>query len=166
MLQQGLLGDICKYPAIFGHEGSGIVRAIGSNVKDKTIAVGDPVCLSFVTCGDCEQCKLGHPAFCWNFTECNHFAQRYSDKKSAATLEDGSRVGSMYFGHSSFSRLSVVKDQCVVKYPGTDIENMGIYAAVSSASERSDTVTKHSQGWLWLSNRSRECFEYSEARET
>jgi hypothetical protein len=40
----------------------------------------------------------------------------------------------MYFGHSSFSKLSVVKDQCVVKYPGTDIENMGIYAAVGIVS--------------------------------
>lgn len=121
---------MCEYPAIFGHEGAGVVRAIGSNVRDKSIKVGDPVCLSFATCGHCEQCRAGHPAYCWNFTECNHSARRYSDKKSAAKLADGTPVGSMYFGHSSFSKLSVVKDQSVVKYPGTDVENMGIYAAV------------------------------------
>jgi Zn-dependent alcohol dehydrogenase len=130
LLQKGLFGGACTYPAIFGHEGAGVVREIGSNVRDKTINVGDAVLLSFTVCGNCERCKEGHPAECWNFIECNFSARRYSDKTAAARTLDGRPVGANFFGHSSFAKLSVVHDRCVVKYPYDDIENIGLYAGV------------------------------------
>lgn len=55
-LQQGLL-PLIVFPAILGHEGAGIVREIGSEVKDRSIQVGDHVLLSFNTCGTCRQCE-------------------------------------------------------------------------------------------------------------
>lgn len=50
-------------PAVLGHEASGVVEAIGSNVAE--FKPGDPViaCLS-VFCGTCERCLTGHPNLC------------------------------------------------------------------------------------------------------
>lgn len=130
-MQQGLFGDVCDYPAVFGHEGAGIVRGIGKNVRDKSIQIGDPVLLSFYTCGHCSSCENGQPARCWNFIECNFGAKRYHDKSVHARLPNGQPVSAGFFGHSSFAKFSVVAEQSVTRYPGEDIENMGLYAAVS-----------------------------------
>ncbi len=50
-------------PTVMGHEGAGIVEAVGDSVTD--VAPGDHVilCLS-VYCGKCEHCISGHPARC------------------------------------------------------------------------------------------------------
>ncbi len=52
-------------PTVLGHEGAGIVEAVGELVTD--FAPGDHVilCLS-VFCGKCEHCISGHPARCPN----------------------------------------------------------------------------------------------------
>src|SRR5436190_5307780 len=42
-------------PAVFGHEGAGIVEAIGNSVTK--FAVGDHVVLSFPWCGTCANCQ-------------------------------------------------------------------------------------------------------------
>ena len=34
------------FPAIFGHEGAGHIKAIGKDVKDKSLKIGDAVLLS------------------------------------------------------------------------------------------------------------------------
>jgi len=51
------------HPAVLGHEGAGIVEAVGEDVT--TLAPGDHVvaCLSGF-CGSCEQCLAGHPNLC------------------------------------------------------------------------------------------------------
>ena len=50
-------------PAVFGHEGSGIVERVGARVKK--VAPGDHVVLSFVSCGvlPCLFERLPHPLF-------------------------------------------------------------------------------------------------------
>src|SRR3989454_6476560 len=50
-------------PIILGHEGSGVVEAVGADVT--TLRPGDHVvaCLSGF-CGSCEQCLGGHPDLC------------------------------------------------------------------------------------------------------
>jgi S-(hydroxymethyl)glutathione dehydrogenase/alcohol dehydrogenase len=50
-------------PFVLGHEGAGVVEAVGSEVT--TLRVGDPVvaCLSGF-CGACPQCLSGHPNLC------------------------------------------------------------------------------------------------------
>ena len=53
------------YPWIAGHEGAGIVEAVGPDVKD--IKVGDHVVYSFVAaCGTCQSCAEGHSNLCDN----------------------------------------------------------------------------------------------------
>ncbi|UVO12764.1 alcohol dehydrogenase catalytic domain-containing protein [Mycobacterium sp. SVM_VP21] len=47
---------------VTGHEGAGVVEAVGSSVSG--VAVGDHVVLSFDSCGLCDRCQSGHPAYC------------------------------------------------------------------------------------------------------
>ena len=50
-------------PAVGGHEGAGVVEAIGEGVTD--VAVGDHVVHLFVgPCGECPPCRRGHKTFC------------------------------------------------------------------------------------------------------
>ncbi|KAJ4321618.1 hypothetical protein N0V94_002817 [Neodidymelliopsis sp. IMI 364377] len=127
VLQQGLL-PMVEFPAIFGHEGAGFVRGIGSQVKNKSLQVGDAVLLSFNTCGTCKPCTGGHPALCHTHAAVNHNAVRLTDRSTPARTKEGHSVRSQYFGHSSFSRHSIVNEKCVVRcaYP----EQMGIYAPI------------------------------------
>ena len=49
---------------IMGHEGAGIVEAIGPGVT--TVEPGDPVILNWaIPCGSCFQCTAGNQVLCW-----------------------------------------------------------------------------------------------------
>jgi aryl-alcohol dehydrogenase len=87
-------------PVVLGHEGAGVVEAVGAGVSD--IRVGDHVVLSFVACGTCSTCVAGRPALCQSAFERNFLAQR-EDGSSTLTRGDGSRVNGLFFGQSSFS---------------------------------------------------------------
>jgi Zn-dependent alcohol dehydrogenase len=106
-----------EYPAIFGHEGAGIIRALGTDVKDKSLKVGDHVLLSFNVCGKCKQCVAENPSCCHIHSPVNVGSVRLSDGTTPARLEDGTPVRSQCFGQSSFSRMSVVAERSVVKCP-------------------------------------------------
>ena len=43
------------YPAVYGHEGAGVVHAVGAAVRD--FAPGDHVVMSYPWCGDCDNCR-------------------------------------------------------------------------------------------------------------
>lgn len=50
-------------PVVLGHEGSGVVTAVGEGVED--LEPGDHVVLSWVPgCGECRYCRAGRPAQC------------------------------------------------------------------------------------------------------
>lgn len=60
-----LHGDILQLKAddILGHEGMGVVEAVGSKVKNRK--VGDRVVVSFsISCGTCKFCKEGLGSMC------------------------------------------------------------------------------------------------------
>jgi S-(hydroxymethyl)mycothiol dehydrogenase len=51
------------YPVLLGHEGAGIVEAVGKGVT--TVAAGDRVVLGWkAPCGRCALCRAGRPRFC------------------------------------------------------------------------------------------------------
>jgi len=76
-------------PVILGHEGAGVVEAVGPDVRD--IAVGDHVVTCLVMgCGECVRCIAGEP------TRCLHpeVTKRASGQPPRLTL-DGVSVGQM-----------------------------------------------------------------------
>ena len=52
-------------PAVLGHEGAGVVEEVGSAVR--AAKPGDRVILSFNSCGDCPNCAVDAPTYCYNF---------------------------------------------------------------------------------------------------
>jgi aryl-alcohol dehydrogenase len=100
-------------PAVLGHEGAGIVDAVGEGVTK--VAVGDHVLLSFAHCGECANCSSGKPGYCVNFFGDN-FGGRRADGSSSLSHE-GTQISSHFFGQSSFSQFANVPLNSVVKVP-------------------------------------------------
>lgn len=51
------------FPMLLGHEGAGVIDAVGAGVEDR--AIGDPVVVSWaVPCGTCRPCLRGTPRRC------------------------------------------------------------------------------------------------------
>jgi len=100
-------------PAVLGHEGAGVVDAVGEGVTK--VAVGDHVLLSFDHCGECANCSSGKPGYCVNFFGAN-FGGRRADGSSSLS-HDGTLISSHFFGQSSFSQFANVPVNSVVKVP-------------------------------------------------
>jgi len=108
-----------ELPAVFGHEGAGIVEAVGPSVTK--VAVGDRVALSFTYCGTCACCSRGEPAYCHDMTPLNS-----SGKRADGTKTMGEVSGS-FFGQSSFATHSLTSEKNVVKVPdGVPLDVAGI----------------------------------------
>lgn len=58
----------------------------------------------------------------------NLMGTRTDGSTTSKRKSDGMALKSQFFGQSSFSRLSIVREACVVKFPGK-VEEMGIFAA-------------------------------------
>jgi alcohol dehydrogenase len=55
--------DPVPFPSVLGHEGAGVVEAVGPGVR--RVAVGDHVALSWMpSCGECEECLRELPHLC------------------------------------------------------------------------------------------------------
>jgi len=118
LISRGVPGD--GTPAVFGHEGAGVVEAVGSAVTD--VAVGDQVVLSFASCGTCARCRRGTPAYCVRFGQLNSSGARPDG--STVLRQDGTPVWSSFFGQSSFARHTVVaRRNVVVVPPGIDLRS-------------------------------------------
>ena len=110
-----------EFPAIFGHEGAGFVRAIGRSVKDKSLQVGDPCSSPSTLVENANNARQGTWRTAHSLSQVNHNAVRLEDKSGPARLIDGRAVRSQYFGHSSYPKTSVVKERCVIKCPFPDL---------------------------------------------
>lgn len=101
-------------PAVVGHEGAGVVRETGSEVRG--LAPGDPVVLSFPSCGACPRCCTGRTAYCDHIAALKFGCHR-PDGSVATTDARGRPVGDHFFGQSSFGTLAVASARSVVKMP-------------------------------------------------
>ncbi|MBK5237521.1 MAG: NAD(P)-dependent alcohol dehydrogenase [Actinomycetales bacterium] len=102
-------------PAVLGHEGSGVVDAVGAGVTK--VAVGDHVLLSFDHCGECANCVSGLPSYCTNFFGAN-FGGRRADGTTGFSL-NGEQISSHFFGQSSFAHYANVSVNSVVRVSKT-----------------------------------------------
>ncbi|GII57642.1 alcohol dehydrogenase [Planotetraspora thailandica] len=112
--QHYLAGDLrCPLPVVPGHEGAGVVEAVGPGVT--RVAPGDRVCLMWrPRCGQCRNCLVGRPALC----------EAAGIQASSGGLLDGtSRLSSAgakvhhLLGVSCFAEYSVVSERAVVPVP-------------------------------------------------
>jgi len=100
-------------PAVLGHEGSGVIEAVGPHVEG--LAVGDHVVLSFDHCGECPQCEAHHPAYCELFAALNYFGTRLDG--TVTMSRDGEPVHGNWFGQSSFATYAIATAHNAVKVP-------------------------------------------------
>lgn len=99
-------------PGVLGHEGAGVVEAVGPAVTG--IAPGDHVVLSFTSCGECRNCHGGHPAYCATWLPLNLLGGRRADGTSTIS-RDGTPLGGHFFGQSSFAERALVDERSLVK---------------------------------------------------
>lgn len=110
------------FPAVFGHEGAGVVEAVGANVKK--VKAGDSVLITFRSCGTCDRCDDGDAAYCRTMPLLNYTGRR-TDGTSALSNEAGP-VSSNFFGQSTFAQHAITYERNVVKVdPSLPVEIMG-----------------------------------------
>lgn len=112
---------IAPFPIVLGHEGAGVVEALGEGVSG--LEMGDHVVLSFAHCGGCGHCLTGHPTVCDTFNELN-FGGAMDD--GSHRLAHGDESLATFFGQSSFATHAVVSARNAVKVdPEVDLALLG-----------------------------------------
>lgn len=103
-------------PGVLGHEGAGIVEAVGSGVT--TPKVGDHVVLGWPYCGECKNCLEGEPRYCLSIAPALVAGVRFNGEKAGTSgyrRLDGSPISGHFFGQSSFATRSLaLASQAVV----------------------------------------------------
>lgn len=96
-------------PLVLGHEGAGIVQAVGEGVTK--VKPGDKVALTFGSCGACPTCTADRPAYCYEFAPRNVSGAR----------PDGTNalhgVNGFFFSQSSFATHAIATERNTVKLP-------------------------------------------------
>ncbi len=106
------------WPIVLGHEGAGIVRAVGKGVT--SVATGDHVVIGFGSCGHCSRCERDLPSYCREFVPLNYAGARGDG--STALSRDGQPVASHFFGQSSFASHAIAPERNVVKVDAHGLE--------------------------------------------
>ena len=99
------------FPAVFGHEGAGVVAAIGEGVTK--VAVGDKVLLTFNSCGACVRCEDDDPSYCEQFAALNMACARGDG--SSRLHAHGKVLSDNFFGQSSFASKAIALERNVLK---------------------------------------------------
>lgn len=100
-------------PIILGHEGAGVVDAVGSAVT--TVQPGDHVVMTYMSCGLCLPCETGHPAHCTHMHPLNFGGGRLDGSTSACACGNDHAIHDHFFGQSSFSTYTIANERNVVK---------------------------------------------------
>ncbi len=100
-----------QFPAVLGHEGAGIVDAVGPDVT--SVKPGDKVLLTFNSCGHCRHCDDDHPAYCQSFVPLNMVCVRGDG--STRLHRGDTAVQDNFFGQSSFAGLAIANERNVLK---------------------------------------------------
>ncbi|WP_409471358.1 Zn-dependent alcohol dehydrogenase [Streptomyces sp. HC307] len=92
-------------PVVLGHEGAGVVEAVGDGVTH--VSVGDHVALStLANCGTCADCDRGRPTMC-----------RRAIGRPGQPFTQGGRPVFQFACNSAFAERTVVKAVQVVRIP-------------------------------------------------
>ncbi len=103
-------------PVVLGHEGAGVVEAVGAGVTK--VAPGDHVVMTFNSCGVCPNCVDGAETYCYDFFAHNFLAARPDGSTALRSGTDS--IHSNFFGQSSFATHALCHERNAVKVP-TDV---------------------------------------------
>lgn len=101
-------------PAVLGHEGAGVIEAVGPGVM--TLAPGDHVVLTYGACGHCNPCAGGHGAYCDHFFGLN-FGGADLDGGNVIQTPDGTPLHDHFFAQSSFATYALAQENNAIKVP-------------------------------------------------
>ncbi|MDY6807386.1 MAG: NAD(P)-dependent alcohol dehydrogenase [Actinomycetota bacterium] len=99
-----------RLPQVFGHEGAGVVAAVGPDVEG--LEPGQTVSLTFRSCGHCAQCTDAHPAYC---TAGLNMAGRPDGTPTLRRA--GEPVFGGFFGQSSFATYAIAHVDNAIPVP-------------------------------------------------
>lgn len=97
-------------PAVFGHEGAGVVLKTGAAVTK--VAPGDRVVLTFRSCGHCARCAAHEPTYCESAVALNYTGCRPDGSRSLKL--DGEPISGNFFGQSSFASHAIAYETNVI----------------------------------------------------
>jgi aryl-alcohol dehydrogenase len=100
-----------KFPKVFGHEGAGIVRAVGSGVSK--FRPGNHVVMAYPWCGECPNCKTRRQTYCLHAFDLKMNGTRADG--STLHSKDGEPVYSAFFQQSSFGNFTIANERFAVK---------------------------------------------------
>jgi aryl-alcohol dehydrogenase len=112
-------GDLpMPFPAVLGHEGAGVVEAVGDGVT--SVAIGDHVVIGWPSCGSCKNCRDGQPRYCARLGEALCGGGRLLGPRAGETAlrrTSGEEVHSHFFGQSSFATHALTWADALVVVP-------------------------------------------------
>jgi aryl-alcohol dehydrogenase len=107
---QGLAWNTPR-PIVLGHEGAGIVEAVGAGVLH--LRPGDHVVLSGTSCGVCPSCRANLPSYCREGIPRSFGGARIDG--SSALSAAGEPLHGHFFGQSSFATHAIADARGAVK---------------------------------------------------
>jgi S-(hydroxymethyl)glutathione dehydrogenase / alcohol dehydrogenase len=112
-------------PTVLGHEGAGVVEAVGPDVKD--LAVGDHVVTLFSPqCRECEHCRSDRTNLCLAIREQQNLG--YLPDGTARLSRDGEPIRH-FMGTSTFAEYTVMPEIALAKVnPEADLSRACLFA--------------------------------------
>jgi aryl-alcohol dehydrogenase len=105
---------LCSFPIVLGHEGVGVVDALGENVSG--FDIGDHVILSYDYCGHCPQCDNHKPSYCNDHGSLNFAGTRPNgDKTHRSPSSETADVFGSFFQQSSFATYALSHETNTIK---------------------------------------------------
>lgn len=102
---------ILPLPGVFGHEGTGYVLEVGSDVTE--VKPGDRVIMAYPFCTNCMPCQDAEPYKCENIPALKFAGQRIDGTQTISL--NGEKITSSFFQQSSFATKAITLEQSVVK---------------------------------------------------
>jgi len=99
------------YPCVYGHEGAGVVHAVGSAVR--SLVPGDHVVMSFPWCGGCANCEQELLSYCVHAFDLKMRGVRADG--STLMSKKGKPIYSAFFQQSSFGTYALTQERYAVK---------------------------------------------------
>ena len=108
-LAQGILPSYAAAPFVAGHEGAGVVVAVGSSVT--SVHPGDLVVAALTAfCGHCGYCLSGHANLCWS-------PETLRSESDPPRLFTADKALTQCWNVSSFAEMMLIHESQAVKVP-------------------------------------------------